>query len=87
MKNGSINIAGCEYLPVGENKDGKNAEVDIAMAEPEYDHIKKETESGIKVYMEFPKRTEINGEKTVQEVKDILLETLKENIRKTNENE
>ena len=54
-------MAGRAYVPVGENKDEKKViEVGIAMEESKYDRIERETESGIKLCMEFPKRTEIN---------------------------
>ena len=35
------------------------------MGESKYDRIERETESGMKLCMEFPKRTEIDGEKIV----------------------
>lgn len=37
--------------------------------------------------MEFPKRTEINGEKIIQEVKDILSGALRENLKKASGDE
>lgn len=57
------------------------------MGESKYDRIERETESGIKLCMEFPKRTEINGEKIVQEVKDILSGALRENLKKASGDE
>lgn len=81
-------MAGRAYVPVGENKDEKKViEVVIAMEESKYDRIERETESGIKLCMEFPKRTEINGEKIVQEVKDILSGALRENLKKASGDE
>ncbi len=81
-------MAGRAYVPVGENKDGKKViEVGIAMEESKYDRIERETESGIKLCMEFPKRTEINGEKIVQEVKDILSGALRENLKRASGDE
>ena len=81
-------MAGRAYVPVGENKDEKKViEVGIAMEESKYDRIERETESGIKLSMEFPKRTEINGEKIIQEVKDILSGALRENLKKASGDE
>ena len=81
-------MAGRAYVPVGENKDEKKViEVGIAMEESKYDRIERETEFGIKLCMEFPKRTEINGEKIVQEVKDILSGALRENLKKVSGDE
>lgn len=56
------------------------------MNELEYDRIERQTESGMKVCLEFP-RTGTNGAQIAREVKDILSGTLRESLNKASNDE
>ena len=55
------------------------------MNEPEYERIERQTESDMKVCLEFPK-TGTNGAQIAREVKDILSGTLRESLDKASNN-
>ena len=76
-------MTGRAYDSAVRNTDEKRIiEADFAMKEPAYDRIERQDPSGVKVTMEFPKNLKIDGEKILQEVREILSGTLRESLEK-----
>ena len=49
----------------------------------EYDYVEMLSESGIKLYLEFPKQAEMNDIKILQEAREILSGVLKESLTRS----
>lgn len=83
-----INLIGRAYDSAVRNTDEKRIiEADFIMNEPAYDRIERQDPSGVKVLMEFPGNSIIDGEKILQEVREILAGALRESLGKASGNE
>ena len=82
-----IHMMGRAYDSAVRNTNEKRIiEADFIMNEPAYDRIEGQDPSGVKVLMEFPRNSKIDGEKILQEVRELLSGALREFMGKVSGN-